>query len=333
MQGIDLLEKMLHHLVRSGLGTLDPKSLQIFDEQAKQLGDLYLPGAQNLWLELLWEFEQDEPLETKYNRALPRLLKVYALIRKGREYLTKKSADPLNIVDVETPIEELLGHAWQLTELRDGGRVEKDVELVQLSFNSCVVEARREFVDTGVWLNLRSGMIQETRNYRPFKASTHIREDDSFFQIVQVKELFIYPGELNPRIRWEEYTSREFTPADLKKVRSLAAESYADTVRTIKNELKNPLAGKNPVQLLRFSKLGAVCGRPVLENKDGERLVLSDIPQGSEPPSTQLLSLLDKSDLGEGAVLVRFEHDLNARALQAQPLSIISDTGIKRLTY
>lgn len=332
LQGIDLLEKMLDHMIRSGVGTLDAKSLQIFNEQAKQLGDAYLPGVQNLWLEILWEFEQEDSLENRYTGALPLILQVYALIRKGREYLTKKLANPLNI-DVETPIEELLGHAWQLTELRDSGRVERDVELVQLSFNSCMIEARREFVDTGIWLNLQSGIIQKTRNHRPFKATAHIREDDTFFQIIRLKELFVYPGEFNPRIRWEEFSSREITSTDLRKIKSRAAESYAETVKIIKNQLKNPLADKNPIRLLSFTNLGIVNGLLVMENSSGERLVLTDIAGSPEPPSTQLLSLLQKSNLGEAAILIRFEHNFSHQTLQAHPLSITTDTGITRLAY
>lgn len=331
LQGIDLLEKLVHNLVRSGLGTLNPRSIQIYEEQAKQLGDYYLPGAQDIFGELLWDLEPDESPEIKYRRSLPLLLKVYALVRKGREYLTQKMADPQDIHEVETPIEELLGHAWQLNELKGLGLVEQNVELVQLAFFSYEAEAHREFVDIGTWVNLHSGMIQETLNYRPYKAAAHLRADDSTFQMIHIKELFIYPGDLNPRIRWEEAGSSEITPADLRKIKSLANESYADVIKAIKNQLKNPLARKNPLQLLSYTKIARADGALVMENKSGERLVLIDIPGSFEPPSTPLLNLLTQSELTDQAILVRFHNDFKARTLRVQPLSIITDVGIIRL--
>ena len=49
--------------------------------------------------------------------------------------------------------------------------------------------ARREFVDTGIWMNLNSGRIQLTQTFRPYKAAKYIKSDDSFFQVAQVREL------------------------------------------------------------------------------------------------------------------------------------------------
>src|SRR5262249_37520290 len=45
--GLDLLESLVNDLVRSGLGALNAKSARQMEAQAKQLGDAYLPGAQN----------------------------------------------------------------------------------------------------------------------------------------------------------------------------------------------------------------------------------------------------------------------------------------------
>ena len=46
-----------------------------------------------------------------------------------------------------------------------------NASLVQLSFNSYDNEARKEYVDEGVWLNLKTGKIYKTLNYRPYKAT------------------------------------------------------------------------------------------------------------------------------------------------------------------
>src|SRR5678810_509153 len=47
LEGIQLLEALVNDLVRAGLGTLNAKSARQIEEQARQLGNSYLPGAQN----------------------------------------------------------------------------------------------------------------------------------------------------------------------------------------------------------------------------------------------------------------------------------------------
>ena len=66
-----------------------------------------------------------------------------------------------------------------MRELKDAGLVQTNVELLQLAFNSHDDWTRKEFVETGAWLNLQTGTLQLTRNYRPYHAAKYIREDDS----------------------------------------------------------------------------------------------------------------------------------------------------------
>ena len=44
LEGISIAEKLILQLVQSGLGSLDKKALQTAEEQAKQLGNYYIPG-------------------------------------------------------------------------------------------------------------------------------------------------------------------------------------------------------------------------------------------------------------------------------------------------
>ena len=44
LEGIDLLESLVNDLVRAGLGTLNAKSARQMEEQAKHLGNAYLPA-------------------------------------------------------------------------------------------------------------------------------------------------------------------------------------------------------------------------------------------------------------------------------------------------
>ncbi len=47
LDGIDLLEKLTQDVVRLGIGNMNAKTAHELEEQAKQLGNAYLPGAQS----------------------------------------------------------------------------------------------------------------------------------------------------------------------------------------------------------------------------------------------------------------------------------------------
>src|SRR5208282_2423141 len=224
LNGLDLLESLVNDLVRAGLGTLNAKSARQIEDQARQLGDAYLPGAQNGLRALTGLFyrsrisSEDElkasERENIYSGALDQLNRLHALCKEGRKYLNHRLQDPELKPDTHTDIAAWLGHAWQLRELKDAGLVQTNAELLQLAFRSHDDWTRREFVETGVWLNLQSGAVLLTRNYRPYHAASRIREEDSCFQVLLCPELCVYPGHLNPRVRWESMQPRQATSAD-----------------------------------------------------------------------------------------------------------------------
>ena len=210
--------------------------------------------------------------------------------------------------------------------------VQNDVELIQLAFNSHDDIARQEFVDTGVWMTLNTGRIQVTQNFRPYHAAKFIKSDDSFFQIAQIKELCVYPGDVNPRIRWDGMLPRNVEPRDLARVREHAKPDFATVVKEVKNNLKAPLADKQPIYALQFKRIGQVDGVPVVEDAKGERLTMTDTGMREEPPSTHLLQL-SAPELHDNQILVaRFRHDLDRRKLQIKPLSIVTASSVVRLT-
>ncbi|WP_051033593.1 hypothetical protein [Acetivibrio cellulolyticus] len=178
---------------------------------------------------------------------------------------------------------------------------------------------------------MKTGEIQETINYRPFKAVKYIREDDSFYSVAQVKELFIYPGELNPRIRWENMEIREVASKDYKLIKSFAKTSYTEVIKTVKNQIKNPLSDKNPLALLSYARIGQVEGLFVAEDEKGQRVLLEDNYLCFEPHNTYMLELVDESVLNNNCMLVRFHHNPDTGKLRAQPLSLITDDRIIRL--
>jgi hypothetical protein len=164
-----------------------------------------------------------------------------------------------------------LGHAWQLGELREAGLTQDKAELLQLAFNSHDDVARREFVDTGIWVELSIGKVLTTKTYRPYKAVKFIKSEDSFFQVAQVPTLCIYPGDLNARCRWDEMLPRPATPDDYKRIRSLASADFNTLTKTVKNNFKGPLSEKQPVCLLRFKTIGLIDNVFVIEDASAHR--------------------------------------------------------------
>jgi hypothetical protein len=246
--------------------------------------------------------------------------------------LQRRLEDPDLKPETDSAIAAWLGHAWQLRELKDAGLVESNAELVQLAFNTHDDVARQEYVDTGVWMNLGSGKISVTQNFRPYKAVKYIKSGDSFFQVAQVGELCLYPGDVNPRIRWEGMLPRPIEPKDFEKVRSFGQPDFATAVKDVKSHLKLPLADKQPIYALNFKRLGVVEGKYVAEDAKGERLVLTDTGMTEEPASCHLLGLLPAELFTDQTLIARFRHDLDTRKLQIKPLSIVTKTNITRLT-
>jgi hypothetical protein len=340
LAGIDLLEKLTLDLVRLGIGNMNSKSAREVEEQAKQLGNAYLPGAQaalHNYTKLFYTDEGEErsavQREALYSEALDQLGRLHALVRQGRVYLNRRLEDPELAPETESAIAAWLGHAWQLRELKDAGLVESDVELVQLAFNSHDDVARKEYVDTGVWMNVGNGQIALTQNFRPYKAVKYIKSDDSFFDVVQMPELYRYPGNANPRIRWENMTSRPLQSADCEQLRSHGRGDFAAVIKEVKSHLKAPLADKQPIYALNFRRIGRVGDGFVIEDDQGNRLTMTDEGMTDEPTSCHLLPLLPAEMLEHQTLIARFRHDLDAGRLEIKPLSFVTPNAVVRLTY
>ena len=341
--GLDLLESLINDLVRAGLGGLNAKSARQIEEQAKQLGNTYLPGAQNALHALTGLFyrsqisSEDElkvaERERVYSAALDQLNRLHSLCKAGRKYLNHRLEDPDLKPETETDIAAWLGHAWQLRELKDAGLVQPKAELLQLAFNSHDDWTRQEFVETGVWLNLGTGAVQLTRNYRPYRAAKFIREDDSCFHVAISPELCIYPGNVNPRVRWEAMEPRPPTAADYAKARQYAKSDFKAVMKEVKAQLKSPLGDRHPFALVKYRSLGRVGDGVVIEDQTGERLALAEVSHESEPATLHLLPMLPPAVKNDQVLLVRFGHDLDAQKLHAKPWSVVMETDIIRLVY
>ena len=144
--------------------------------------------------------------------------------------------------------------------------------------------------------------------------------------------MFVYPGDVNPRIRWDAMLSRPLESRDLQIIRGHGHTEFAAVVKEVKTHLKGPLADKQPIYALNFKRLGRVGEKLVAEDQKGDRLVMTDAGMAEEPPSCHLLSLLPKESFESNTLIARFRHDLDTRALQIKPLSIVTPGSIIRLT-
>ena len=243
---IDLLEKLTQDVVRLGIGNMNAKTAHELEEQAKQLGNAYPPGAQAAlrhYTELFYSEQGEERTaagcEAVYSEALDQLGRLHALISKGLRICKVRLDDPELAPETDTGIAAWLGHAWQLRELKDAGLVEENVELVQLAFHSYDDVARKEYVDAGIWMNLGSGRVYVTQTFRPYQAVKYIKSEDSFSRVAQINELCVYPGDINPRVRWDGIAARPIEPRDLAKIRAHGRGEFAGVVKEVKSTLKN----------------------------------------------------------------------------------------------
>ncbi|MFC4306847.1 SWIM zinc finger family protein [Cohnella boryungensis] len=332
LEGLAVAEKLLRSLVQAGLGSADKKTVQLVADQCKQLGNYYIPGVQTAFRGLLLDLQSKEDRETVYTRAAGRMTLLHSLLKKSREHLTARRDNPDLPPDAESTLEEAIGHAWQLAELRERGLTRRDSRLLQLAFRSYGDDARGEFVDEGFWLELGAGDVCVTRTYRPYRAAKHMKEDDSAFHLASVDELFVYPGELNARVRWETQTFEQPDTATFESARSAAVQSIPEAIKRVKGQIKNPLSDKHPAVLLAYSQIVEANGSYALKDIQGNLLALADLPC-LQQPTTHLLPLLGNEDLNNQAALLMFEHDLESNRLMAQPLSIVSNNGVVRLLY
>lgn len=330
--GIETAQKLLRDIVNTGLSSVDAKMRSTLKAQIKELGNYYIGGIQTAFNNLLLSIEEVENEE--YTEVVNNLNFLSALLKKATDYLKARKEDPEGTPELSSAIEEQIGYVWKLVELMQYGQYEENASLVQLSFNSYDNEARKEYVDEGVWLNLKTGKIYKTLNYRPYKAAKYIKEDNSVFSVLQLKDLYIYPGDQNPRIRWEAEGSVEcpLQKEDLSTLKSWASTQFAETIKSVKNTIKNPLMDKQPVVLLALHKAYLKGDNLVVEDANGFALTLKDIEEGAVSPTANLRAFLPAN--AEGLCLtVMMHNDVKDGLLSAQPLSLITPEKIVRLQY
>ena len=337
LDGIAMAEKILSNIIRVGLHSMDRDNFNLYASQVKELGNYYIGGVQSSFQALLNEALEGQ-LSQSFTNSVEQTNYIYSLLKRGKQYTESKLSDfeafpetPGAALDLmlHSAIEEQLGYAWKLTELRDKGLYVHDARLLQLSYDSYVDRANKQLVDEGVWMILNTGAIVYTYNYRPYKALKNINPDDSFFMVMETEDLYIYPGAKNPRVRWEKESMSEACPDDFNKVISYARSDFAQVIKEVKSQIISPLADKHPIFALRSNGLFHSGEANVLYIADasGSRITLRLEKFG------YLLDLASQHQIEDGALTCRFTYDSADDLLYAVPLSLITEQGIIRLFY
>lgn len=335
LEGLDLAEKLVNDLLTGGIGTLAGTSAQSFEKVAKDLGNYYLTGPQIGFTRIALEvrkIQQDpEHADTHYAEALRILISLHAIIKKARVFLNRK-LEAGNVSAEDSILYEALGGIWRLEDLKAIGSFREAVTLLQLSFDVSYDDARKEYIERGFWIDMATGVISQTLNYRPLKALKYVKAEDSCFDVVEVPVLYEYPGELNRRIRWEGCTTRSMTEEEKQKLPALAAAGIADVVKLAKGQMKNTLLPKFIPAMISVRKIGRVEDAFVLEDPSGSRIILRDRREDGHSCVDRLPKL--PYEISDGsAVFGLVFYDAVDRRICMHPYSLVTPDGIIRLLY
>ena len=337
LEGLDLAEKVVRELVEAGLGTLNGTSVKVYQDLAKQLGDYYLPGPQRLVQSLVLEVSRlKEDGKGDYKEAVRILVFLRALIKKSRAYLTEK-LEQGQVEDDASVLYEELGGIWRLDQLEELGLKKENAQLLQLSFSVLYDEAAREYIDEAFWADIDTGEVSVSRNYRPVRALSHIKQEDSCFAKLKVPSLIYYPGDMNRRIRWEQAIFQEVEDSDRRGLMELAWKDIPSAVKQVKNQIKNTLSDDFCGMLIAFSQIGRA-GEDgecvVMEDAAGGRIELRDRTcRGWEPCVQQLGLLPDRTLLKNQVMFGLLYYDETDRKICLHPRSIVTEKEIVRLMY
>jgi hypothetical protein len=332
-QGLDLVEAALAELLVGGMGGLTNERLENLRQRGQQFADHFLPGMAVAWERVLSQVPLTDAGPYGKSSALPEselragrwraLLDLFELVKKGRETLRMRLADPGLRPDPSTDAEERLGQAWKLDELRDYGLCQANASLAQLAFHAWEDEAQDAWIYQGWWLELTQTKLVLTRHYRPRRAMHVVPGEDSRFMVHEAAELMVYPGAPNPRARWQNATERQPTPADWDRVRAAALPDLAAWHAWLKLAWKPLGAPAAPAALLSYQALLQSEAGPLLRDANGAMLRLTDLALGDGLATQTALQALAVDFSGPGVILLRAGQDLADDRLLGQALGLL----------
>ncbi|NFG61015.1 SWIM zinc finger family protein [Clostridium sp. CMCC3677] len=339
LEGLEIVDKFINDTLSVGLASITLSQIKIYNKELiKSLNsNYYLPEHSVIMgdiLENLRIIKEDKDIEDEiyYEKTLDSLGYIQNLNVKARAVLNKHIKEKKFIDEESADIFTKLGYIWKLSELRNLGFYSENGKLLQLGFYCEEDDLRKTYIDTGFYINLSEDKIYKTMNYRPYRISNKIKEEDTIFEVFEVPEFYIYPGQNNPRIRFEGGVMRKVSKEDIKEIRKSAKTNYKEALKEVKIQLKNTLYDKHPIFLMHYNELVKFGEELAIKDDHGETIMLKNTKDTSMPSTLENLKfMLGSKYLKENVMLGIFEHDLNTGKLTMQPISVVTDDQIIRI--
>ncbi len=328
-EGLDLAESFVKDILDRGIGSVSKAACQQYSSLAKQLGDYYLTEPQAIMYEIINAVMllEKEPDDKDTNKVIALCVRLYSAVKKSRDYIDKK-LESGEVLPEDSILYEEMGGVWKLSQLKDIGLYRENTALIQLAFTVVNDMAHKSDIDTGYWLDLDSGEIFRTENIRPYSAAKYIKSEDSSFDVYVVKELYLYPGSMNRRVRWEAAESVSAIEKDFRQVLSKAEESISAAVKKAKNELKNSLSRPYAAVLIKFDSIEyAADGHGVMKCGD-ETIALKECKDFLS--ACQSLKMISGT-LSGGAVFGGLFYEADEHRFYFSPFSVVTENDIIRL--
>jgi hypothetical protein len=336
---LTLLEKLVVDLAAGGLANLDSKKAARLAEQGRQLNDAYLKGAAvavgrvaALATPDSGEPGADLPDDLRWRLMARHVVRLWAMVRKGRAHLDAKLEEGESQSEADAVVEELLGHDWKLSELKEKGFTRNTLELVELAYERFDDAVRGERFEQSYLLELSDGAVYVDLNMRPMSALDKTKEKESYDGVLAVSEAAVYPGFVNRRVRWEisAVKRRPAEGADWTRAHAAALPSIEAAVAKYKEQIKNPLAPGEAVALIRAAQFQSTAAGTVLVDAKDRRLVLRDSPV-ARAKTAALLEVAGGGTAGPTSLLARLGVGLADNAIAAQPLALLTGERLLRL--
>lgn len=328
-EGLELAEKFVHDVLNNGIGSLNKAACDQYATLAKQLGDYYLPEPQAMMNGIIQAVRgvSDEPNDSETNNIISLCVRLGSAIKKSREYIDSK-LESGEVLPEDSILYEEMGGVWKLSQLKELGLFRENTALLQLSFARVDDPLRQTLTDEGYWLDLDTGDIFRTDNIRPYKAMKYIQTEDAKFDLYVVQELYLYPGGMNRRVRWEVSESFTAEEKDYRQALSKADTTISAAVKMAKNELKNSLSRPYAAVLIRFDSIEyAADGHGVMKCGE-ETIALCDC--GEYPDACKTLKLI-AGGIGGGAVFGGLFYNAQEHRFTLSPFSVVTENDIIRL--
>lgn len=328
LEGLEIAEKLVSEILEKGVSTIDLQSTSVYTDIAKELGNYYLTGLQGYIYELIDCIEDIKVLKKQkkdisYSNTIDVLIKFNSLINKSKVHL--EECIEKEIFQDDSELFESLGGVWKLEELNALGLKKDKPNLLQVGFYVKDSKFEKKYIDVSYFCDLESGDINPAYNYRPYKATKFIKEQDLIFNVIEPSVLSYYPASSNQRIRFNDYKIIEFNKDHAVKVK-MFGKDIESSVKEAKNYLKNTLSKDRFPVLISYKHIGINAQNNLIirDSNNSELIIL----EKNESISRNIRNLPNKDLYQNQAIFGEIVYDNNNKLVCLLPLSIIGDDVI-----